>query len=69
VVSELEERQRMEWKDLEGRTIESVRHEGDREWAKQNGLENRVYLILDRGMATLDVKHDEETKEPYISII
>lgn len=59
----------MNWQDLEGRTIESVRHEGDLEWAKQNGLENRIYLILDKGMATLDIKRDEETDEPYISII
>lgn len=59
----------MDWEDLEGRTIQSVRHEGDLEWAKANGVDKQIYLILDKGMATLDIKYDERTNEPYIAII
>lgn len=62
-----------DWSKLEGCTIKSIRHEGDLEWAKQNGLEKCIYLITDKGTVTLDIgviddPGDAANGEPYITI-
>ena len=56
----------MQWSELHGRTIKKVLSEGDSEWAKQNGLETNIYLILDDGTSvTLSIKEDNGS---YIAI-
>lgn len=62
-----------DWDKLQGCTIKSVTHEGDLEWAKQNGLENCIYLITDKGTVTLDIEvmdnpEDRAHGEPYITV-
>lgn len=60
---------KLNWDALNGRRIKKVVHEGDLEWAKQNGLDKCLYLITDKGCVTLDIYYDENTKEPYIAIL
>ena len=62
-----------DWSKLSGCTIVRVAHEGDLEWAKQNGLSNCIYMITDKGTATLDIKtiddpDDMADGQPYISM-
>lgn len=62
-----------DWSKLKGCKIKEIRHEGDLEWAKQNGLENCIYLITDRGTVTLDIDtidnpEDLAFGQPYITI-
>ena len=62
-----------DWNKLQGCRIESVTHEGDLEWAKQNGLENCIYLITDKGTVTLDIgviddPEDLANGQPYITV-
>ena len=58
-----------DWSKLRGCVIREVTREGDLEWAKQNGLENCVYLITDKGTVTLDVDTiDDPDGKPYLTI-
>lgn len=62
-----------DWDKLKGCKIKEIRHEGDLEWAKQNGLEKCIYLITNKGTVTLDIgiidnPDDAANGESYIMI-